>query len=99
MLQLQILSAGCSCLRCANITVTVFKTSASLQAALSQCSTGSEFNQIDIGPDLQVTEPVIVPVGNRLWQSMTDMISNSDELFMLFLKAQKRLDNQCEGLE
>jgi hypothetical protein len=58
---------------------------------MSQYSTGSEFAHIDIGPDLQVNEPVVVSVRKNLWQSMTDMISNNDEPFTLFRKAQKDL--------
>ena len=50
------------------VSITVFRTSASWQAPLRQCSTGSDFEHITIGPDLQVAEPVIGPFGNRLWQ-------------------------------
>ncbi len=63
----------------------------------------SEFAHIDVGPDLQVNEPVVVSVRKNLWQSMTDMISNGDEPFTLFRKAQKdlttsaRLYNEASG--
>ncbi len=70
---------------------------------MSQCSTDSEFAHIDIGPDLQVNEPVVISVRKNLWQSMTDMISNIHEPFTLFCKAQKdlttsaRLYNEASG--
>ena len=81
----------------------LFRTSASWQTAMSQYSTGSELEHIGIGPDLQVSEPVFVSVCKNLWQSMTDMISNGDEPFTLFRKAQKdlttsaRLYNEASG--
>ncbi len=81
----------------------LFRTSASWQTAMSQYSTGSELEHIGIGPDLQVSEPVFVSVCKNLWQSMTDMISNSDEPFTLFPKAQKestageRVYNEASG--
>ena len=70
---------------------------------MSQHSTGTEFEHTDIGPDLQVSEPVVVSVHKNLWQSLTDMISSSDEQFTLFPKAQKdsttgeRMYNEASG--
>lgn len=70
---------------------------------MSQHSTGIEFEHIDIRPDLQVNEPVVVSVRKNFWQSLTDIISNSDEQFTLFPKAQKdsttgeRVYNEASG--
>ncbi len=49
---------------------------------MSQYSTGIEFKHIDIRPDLQVNEPIVVSVCKNFWQPLTDMINNSDELQM-----------------
>ena len=47
-------------------------------------STGLEFEHIDISHQLHNDQPVIVSVRKNLWQSLTDMISSSNQKFTLF---------------